>query len=356
MKIKKFIITTVALLLVGAAAVVTLVMWPKNPPVGSGPDVVSVAVGDGFLLILKSNNTLYVRGTNGDGQLANGSNNDQKSTVKVMSDVKAVSAGSKHSLILKTDGTLWAAGNNSVGQLGDGTTQARTAAVKILDGVEACSAGYSYSAALKKDGTLWVWGMNDSGLIDAEKQPVNTPRQIDTNVKAIVAGRYYLYAEKTDSKIYAYPNGKTIVADAAQMLAAGREFALYVNSGSLYGLGLNNFGQLGEGEFEQMGGAKIDDGVSAVAAGYTHSVYIKDGSLWTLGRNHCGQMGDATMSDRMKPVKVMDGVKAVFAGANNTVVLKNDNTLWGMGDNSMCQIAPDVSAGVSTAVLVDSGK
>ncbi|MEJ5184027.1 MAG: hypothetical protein WHT81_02780 [Rectinemataceae bacterium] len=48
-----------------------------------------------------------------------------------MTNVQAIAAGGYHTMILKTDGTLWATGSNGVGQLGDGTTINRFSPVQI---------------------------------------------------------------------------------------------------------------------------------------------------------------------------------------------------------------------------------
>ena len=39
-----------------------------------------------------------------------------------------------HSMVLKTDGTVWATGDNGYGQLGDGTTNEKRNFVKVLSG------------------------------------------------------------------------------------------------------------------------------------------------------------------------------------------------------------------------------
>ena len=61
---------------------------------------------------------------------------------------------------------------------------------------------------------------------------------------------------------------------------------------------------------------------------------LTDGSLWTLGRNHHGQLGDGTTTDRLTPVKIVDeNVTKVAIGESHTVFLKNNGSVWGMGYN-----------------------
>ena len=74
---------------------------------------------------------------NANGQLGDGTSNDQVNPVQVLHDassmapfpqisIKATSAGTSHTVYLKGDGTVWAVGYNSNGQLGDGTTTNRS--------------------------------------------------------------------------------------------------------------------------------------------------------------------------------------------------------------------------------------
>ena len=49
--------------------------------------------------------------------------------------VTQVSAGGVHTLAVMSDGSLWAWGSNGIGQLGDGTTEQRLTPTKIIVGV-----------------------------------------------------------------------------------------------------------------------------------------------------------------------------------------------------------------------------
>ncbi|MBI4568259.1 MAG: hypothetical protein HY719_07665, partial [Planctomycetes bacterium] len=81
--------------------------------------------------------------------------------------VAAIAAGAIHTVALKADGTVWAWGSNGNGQLGDGTTtnQSSPGAVPGLSGVAAIAAGANHTVALKSDGTVWTWGINGSGQL-----------------------------------------------------------------------------------------------------------------------------------------------------------------------------------------------
>ena len=47
-------------------------------------------------------------------------------------------------------------------------------------------------------------------------------------------------------------------------------------------------------------------GISSVSGGYQHSLYLKsDGSLWGMGLNSSGQLGDGSSTSRSTPAEVV---------------------------------------------------
>jgi alpha-tubulin suppressor-like RCC1 family protein len=120
-----------------------------------------------FTAAIRTNNTLWMWGANGSGQLGQGNTTSRSSPVQVgtLSNWSKVAVGNSFTLSVKTDGTLWAWGINSSGQLGLGNTTARSSPIQIGASTDWADVwtGISTSYAVKTDGTLWAWGANTSG-------------------------------------------------------------------------------------------------------------------------------------------------------------------------------------------------
>ena len=106
----------------------------------------------------------------------------------------------------------------------------------------------------------------------------------------------------------------------------------------------NNFdGQLGNGTTSGLPTTPVSvaSNVVAVAAGYNHSLFVKtDGTLWAMGWNEYGQLGNGTTVDSHYnlPISVASNVVAVAAGFEHSLFVKTDGTLWAMGYNAYGQL------------------
>jgi alpha-tubulin suppressor-like RCC1 family protein len=284
--------------------------------------------------------------------------------------VTKISGGGGHSLFLKSDGSLWGMGRNFDGELGDGTYGyypffgTNRPEQLIVSNVTAIAAGGLHSLFLQSDGSLWGMGRNYEGQLGdgtyAYPYLTNHPVRIVTNnVTAIVAGSLHsLFLKGGTLWAMGYNNcgqlgdGTTnnvnqpeqIVASGVTTIAGGYQHSLFLKSdGSLWAMGDNEYGQLGDGTYnitnlpEQI----VASNVTAIAAGFGHSLFLKsDGSLWAMGLNSNGQLGDGTTNNINQPeLIVASNVMAITAGGSyHSLFLKSDGSLWVMGWNQFGQL------------------
>jgi alpha-tubulin suppressor-like RCC1 family protein len=308
-------------------------------------NVTAIAAGAIHTLFLKGDGSLWAMGGNQEGELGDGTYiNTNRPEIIVASNVTAIAAGSDsysgggfsgHSLLIKSNGSLWAMGYNHSGQLG-GTYIVDTNLPEqiVASNVTAIAAGNNYSLFVKNDGSLWAMGYNKYGQLgDGTDSNTNLPEQIvGSGVTAIAAGSYHSLFLKSDGSLWAMgynyngqlgdgtyatvpPYGtnqpEQIVASNVTAIAAGDNFSLFVKSdGSLWAMGINNAGQLGDGTYNNNNFPEliVGSGVTAIAAGGYFSLFLKsDGSLWAMGYNQFGQLGDGTSNGTKLPEQIVAG-------------------------------------------------
>jgi len=347
--------------------------------------VTTIAAGHAHSLFLKSDGSLWAMGWNTSGQLGDGTYNETNRPEQILaSNVTAIAAGWAHSLFLKRNGSLWAMGYNNYGQLGDGRfgwgVQTNQPEQIVAGNVTAIAIGsgytlgvlsympFSQSLFLKSDGSLWGMGYNgycQLGDVTYPNYYTNRPVQIvGSNVTAIAAGGWHSLFLKSDGSLWGmgyngygqlgdrtyntyYTNSpEQIVGSNVTAIAAGGWHSLFLKSdGSMWAMGDNEWGQLGDGTSrlgvqtnrpEQI----VASNVMAMAAGFSHSLFLKNnGSLWAMGNNNYGQLGDGTWNSTNQPEQIVaSGVTAIAAGHSHSLFLKSDGSLWGMGYNEGGQL------------------
>ncbi|MCL2601814.1 MAG: hypothetical protein FWD91_03265 [Treponema sp.] len=130
---------------------------------------VSVSASSNHTAAIKSNGTLWAWGGNEYGQLGDNSNTGSRIPVQENNESTmwvSVSAAHSHTATIKSDGTLWLWGSNKEGQLGTSGAsniplQERSKSTTWVS----VSVGGEYTAAIKSNGTLWTWGNNNDGQL-----------------------------------------------------------------------------------------------------------------------------------------------------------------------------------------------
>ena len=211
---------------------------------------------------------------------------------------------------------------------------------------KAISAGAGHTLVLLEDGTVWSTGLNEFGQLgDGTTENRNKPVQVH------------------------HANGEPL-SGVKSVLASSWTSTFIMEDGTMWSVGRNIFGQLGNGggpdqtrpvQVLESNGSAVSD-ASFGTAGDHHILFVrKDGSLWSFGFNNEGQLGDGTQSDRSHPVAVkfadgtaVVGVRSVSANDTTSLIALEDGTLWGFGYNGMRQLGWGITSAEPTLLPCSS--
>lgn len=318
----------------------------KSSPIASGTGGVvlagkaftAIAAGIYHSLALDSAGKVYSWGLNNFGQLGIGSTENSDPTLVggliASKTIVAIAAGGYHSLALDSDGVLYSWGYNVNGQLGVGDTLNRTSPVAVdmtgvLSGktISSIHGADRHSIVLDSAGKAYSWGANSQGEL-------GDTSTIDRNVPVVVYTGGAL-------------DGKTVTQLSTAMY---HTFALD-SAGKIYGWGLNNSGQLGDGTTVRQTAPKLIDAggisgktISSVAVGFSYSLALDDeGVAYAWGENFDGQLGLNDSLNRTTPTainssgalagKTITSLSTSFAGSASFAT-DSAGVLYGWGRNS----------------------
>jgi alpha-tubulin suppressor-like RCC1 family protein len=335
--------------------------------VGSDTDWAFVACGYYITIAIKTNGKMYATGMNDDGQLGQGNKTelDTFTQVGVDTDWASAAAGNHQAMAIKTDGSLYGAGANAYGLigLGSGDTSDRTTFTDTgVTGVAQVSCGTWHSGIVKSDDTMWMTGDGRTGEHgDGLSQLVYEFTQIGsaTDWDEVCCSEYFSVALKTDGTIYGTgdnSSGQLGQGDYASETAwtqigsatnwtdidCSLAHTMAVNSDTeMWSCGYNYHGQLGSDDYgyETSLVQATGSGYTSVAAGYEHSMATKTVGLFHTGINEYGQGGGGDYRDiDTLTLLSLEVWKSVDTWENFTVCIRDDDTLWGVGENTSAQL------------------
>jgi alpha-tubulin suppressor-like RCC1 family protein len=275
--------------------------------VGTDNNWESVSSGNGYVFAIKTNGTLWSWGWGSGGALGNGSNTTRNIPLQIgtSTDWKSVYSGNGCTYAIKDNNTLWSTGISP--NLGDGSSTSRNTFQQVSGNWTKGHGGYFCNYALNQSGVLYGCGDTSLGL------GISGPATILNSLTAI--GSINDWTKITSSD--------------------GCGWAVRSN-GNVYTFGKYNFGGGQVTNATPTIYAAINNVKEISASTYGQYVlFIKnDGTLWAVGKNNFGQLGDGTTTDRNTPVQIGSDTnwENVVAGYDNSMARKTNGEVyvWGL--------------------------
>lgn len=159
----------------------------------------------------------------------------------------------------------------------------------------------------------------------------------------------------------------TLTGTKYYLIEAGNNFSAAVNhKGQLYTWGLNNYGQLGHGNYENVNKPKLvnslkDKNIARISLGTTQTfVVTKDGFLYSFGNNASNSLGlDSLNESFTTPVlnnfftSLNIKISNVVSNNDTTLALTTDGRIYSWGNNDNYQLGHLNSSNIPQLVEFD---
>ena len=308
---------------------------PIMNPFFNDKSIVQVAAGGLHSLALSENGQVFSWGCNDEKALGHDGPEFAVGQVEGLPPIVQIACGDSISAALDRDGHVWTWGTfrDSKGLLGHspvGDVESRPCRLEALKGVQRIAAGSNHLIALLQDGTVYAWGSGEQGQL----------------------GRRILERHKRATSLR--PTNVTPREGRSPVLIGGIACGAYhtlflAGNGHVFSSGLNNHGQLGQGDLvERVNADLIDDRVwqgeriLALSAGEHHSLALSSaGHVFAFGRNDSGQCAIPGHEDGiLKPMMIagLEGITQISSGSNHNLAVDANNNIYSWGFGEMHQL------------------
>ncbi len=273
--------------------------------------ILNLTAGSKHTCALTIDGEVWCWGENGSGQLGNGTTDDSSLPVLVTglpAKVVGLTAGENFTCTQLMNQEIWCWGENGNGQLNDGTTENQTNPVKTL---------FTTSFAQISGGQYLLLGNDLLGNVANWINVESTTIKQVSNALTVSANRWAVggCAVTADGKVTCWGSDLTSALVPGTLtsldVSAGLDHACAINEDQTVSCwGTNNNGELGNATFNESEGAGLVKNLSqvhAVAAGQNHTCILTGSSNTPMcwGDNAYGQLGNNSTTDSNLPVYVI---------------------------------------------------
>ena len=291
--------------------------------------IVEVDAGSAHTCARRGSGEVMCWGSNGEGQLGDGTLTDRPAPILVseLSDAVELAAGRSHTCARLAGGQVQCWGRNAEGQLGDGTNRQSSLPVTVQGLTDAARIGTgeafterSHTCALRASGELACWGSNDEGQLGDGTQ---TRRPSATSVVDL--------------------------ANVTDLAVGGLHTCAGGSGGEVWCWGYAWNGQLGNGDSgpnhnRSRPTSVVIDGPVRLMAGVSHTCALRpSGEVLCWGRNDEGQLGFVGAAATPTPVPGVADAIQLSAGLGHTCALLRSGDVLCWGDNSRGQLGGGTS-------------
>ncbi len=282
-----------------------------------------VAGNNNSFLIGYINPGVYGFGNNRNSQLGLGPGADTQVTIPTLipnlDHIVEIASSYNHTLALNRFKQVYVFGDNRFGQLGSSNPKTTNLPTLIpgLNNIVSVACGLSHSLFLIDNGQVYFMGYNNliyPPLPNSQSNIKSSPTIIDglNNIISISSSEGHILALTRDGRVY--------------------------------GLGNNDYGQLGLGHHNSttipLLIPKLEDIVS-VSAGLFHSLALNSqGQVYVFGNNDSGQLGLQNYRYQNRAVLIPDlnDIISISVGSDHSLLLNVQGRVYAFGDNSSGQL------------------
>jgi uncharacterized repeat protein (TIGR02543 family) len=312
---------------------------------------IDLKFGFSHTMVLTSKGRLFTWGNNNNGQLGDGTVNNTVTPKEITSSfnlqnderIVKISSANLSSIALSSNGRVFTWGNNAKGQLANGSNLSSKSPVDVTasfgfsqnENVVSVSLGSQHAGLVTSTGRVFTWGLNGNGQL-------GNGTQVDSNVPINITASFEGLA----------PTDRIMIIS----LGAFHSSALSLN-GQIFIWGNNGFGQLGNGNKDQLTkpfditstfDLTFGEKIESLSLGLQHSsAMTKEGRVFIWGENTFGQFGDGTKTARLNPLDVSANMGLLenetiasvkLSDFHFTLVVTSEGRLLSVGNNGLGQL------------------